>query len=177
MKINSKDYLNYLMNNAKNQQININQQESFLNKNNNNIFQNIYPIPIKIKNNNNFFNENNNINNSNYTRNKKENIITEKNRQIHLNLIDPRLIYCIKMLGLAKYYSNFIQKKINFEGFLALTNNDMALMNIPKNIQKLVQKFILDYLNFGSLYSLDEIKKNIFHIKNQSLPLIIKIKE
>ena len=184
IKINNKDYLNYLMNNIKNQQINSNQQKSFLlSSKNKNIFQNIYPITIRdnfdIENNNNFFNDNNNLNNNinnmSNNRNKNNNIINQKNKQMYSPLIDPRLIYCIKMLGIAKYHSNFIQKKLNFEGFLALTNNDMALMNIPKNIQKLVQKFILEYLNFGSLYTLDEIK-NYFSYKKSMISINNKVK-
>ena len=138
IKINSKDYLNYLMNNFKKNknQITGESLKSFL-------------IPDKYKD---FLSPNINIDKI------SNNINNKKIKQINIYPTDPRLIYCIKMLGIVKYYSNFAQKKLNFEGFLALTNEDMALINIPKNIQKLVQKFILDYLNFGSHYTLDEIK-------------------
>ena len=80
---------------------------------------------------------------------------------------DERLIYCIQKLGLTKYYSNFLQNNLNFEEFLALTNEDMSKMRIPKNIQQFVQKFIMDYLNFGNLYTLEEIK-NFFRRKKQN---------
>ena len=80
---------------------------------------------------------------------------------------DERLIYCIQKLGLTKYYSNFLQNNLNFEEFLALTNEDMSKMRIPKNIQQFVQKFIMDYLNFGNLYALEEIK-NFFRRKKQN---------
>ena len=125
--------------------------------------------------NTNFYYENpNNINIGNNTyRNKSGNLISIISK---INPPDERLIYCIKMLGLTKYYSNFSYKNLTFEEFLALTNEDMTKMRIPKNIQNIVQKFIMDYFNFGNLYTLDEIKnffrknkyKNEFYNQNIS---------
>ena len=125
--------------------------------------------------NTNFYYENpNNINIGNNTyRNKSGNL---NNIISKINPPDERLIYCIKMLGLTKYYSNFSYKNLTFEEFLALTNEDMTKMRIPKNIQNIVQKFIMDYFNFGNLYTLDEIKnffrknkyKNEFYNQNIS---------
>ena len=86
---------------------------------------------------------------------------------------DQRLFYSLKMLGLDSYYANFVQKKLNFEGLLTLTNDDMEKMKIPLNLQKKIQKFILEYLHFANLYTLEEIKKffsrdnnNLKRIKN-----------
>lgn len=125
--------------------------------------------------NTNFYYENpNNINIGNNTyRNKSGNLNSIISK---INPPDERLIYCIKMLGLTKYYSNFSYKNLTFEEFLALTNEDMTKMRIPKNIQNIVQKFIMDYFNFGNLYTLDEIKnffrknkyKNEFYNQNIS---------
>ena len=72
---------------------------------------------------------------------------------------DQRLFFSLNMLGLNKYYTNFIQNNINFQLLLALTNNDMAEMGIPLNAQKTIQNFILEYLNFGSQYNLEELKE------------------
>ena len=77
---------------------------------------------------------------------------------------DERLFYFIKKLGLSKYYSNFVQKNINFEEFLVLSNEDLSKMNIPKNIQKTVQKYIMDYFYFANYYTLEELKL-FFHRK------------
>ena len=121
---------------------------------------------------------NRNIFNLNIMNNSHRSYINSFNNDLHqIRKTDERLIYCIKMLGLSKYYSNLSQKNLNFEEFLALTNKDMTLMKIPKNIQITIQKFIMDYFNFGNLYTLDEIKnffrkkklKNYFNIyKNHS---------
>ena len=90
-------------------------------------------------------------------------ISTIKNKKF---LPDERLIFCIKMLGLSKYYSNFVQKKLNFEEFLALTNDDMTRMKLPKNQQKTVQQFSIDFLKFGNLYTIEEIKDFFRRKKN-----------
>ena len=95
----------------------------------------------------------NNINIINNTYRKDlNNIISRINRP------DERLIYCLKMLGMEKYYFHFYEKNITFEEFLALTNEDMTKMKIPKNSQKIIQRFTMDYLYFGNLYTLEEIK-------------------
>ena len=90
-------------------------------------------------------------------------ISTIKNKKF---LPDERLIFCIKMLGLSKFYSNFVQKKLNFEEFLALTNDDMTRMKLPKNQQKTVQQFSIDFLKFGNLYTIEEIKDFFRRKKN-----------
>ena len=128
---------------------NSNYQQSVINKKNiddGSLFNISYSSPKK---------QSKNILN-NYISNEKQNIsIYNNNNSIKE---DERLFYTLKMLGLNKYYMNFIQKKINFEGLLALSNNDMAQMSIPINLQRIIQNFILDYLQFGNLYSLEEIK-------------------
>ena len=169
---NSNDYLNFFYNNIKNNpnQIIKEQFNSGLISNENSYsLKNLYPTSIKGNSNtaNNLFATNKNINNL-----KKNNITNNKKKQLLITPVDPRLIYCIKMLGITKYYANFVQKKINFEGLIALTNSDMSEINIPKNIQKIVQNFILDYLSFGSLYTLDELKQYFAYKKS----LLINIK-
>ena len=99
------------------------------------------------------------------------NYIIKNNQQINIdnngnNEADQRLLFCLNMLGLTKYYPNFIEKNLNFQGLLALTNNDMIQMKIPAVGQKIIQNFILDYLYFGSQYSLDELK--LFFSKRNS---------
>ena len=108
----------------------------------------------------------NNINSMNIVMNK-----TKKNNINNLNNIisqikppDARLIYCIKKLGLSRYYSNFSQKNMTFEEFLTLTNEDMTKMKIPKNYQKIVQKFISEYFNYRELFTIEELK-NFFRSK------------
>ena len=156
LRVNNKESLNNIINKQKQKKYPFKKEQtqinpSLLNKNNN-FFQNIYQIQT-----NNCSNINPNINIQNTYSNKR--IINSKKSFTNINSVDPRLIYCIKMLGITNYFSNFLQKNLNFEGLIALTNSDMSKMNIPKNIQQLIQNFILDYLKFGSLYSLDEIKK------------------
>ena len=70
---------------------------------------------------------------------------------------DKRLALCLKYLGLNKYVPNFIKRGIRFEDFLSFSNNDLASFKIPPNIQHIIQKFILAYFNFGSLYTIEEI--------------------
>ena len=153
----------YVFNNNENHQIfpidsNNYKQQILLNKKNiedNSLFNISYSSQKKEK--INLTNLNNYINKKN-NQNKKNNNIQK----------DLRLIYCLKMLGLNKYYLNFVEKNLNFEGLLALTNNDMAQMKIPLNCQKIIQNFILDYLHFGNLYNLEEIKQ-YFSKKNNDL--------
>ena len=129
---------------------NSNYQQSLLNKKNiddDSLFNISYSSPKK---------HSKNILNS-YISNKKQNIpIYNNNNSIKE---DKRLLYTLKMLGLNKYYMIFVQNKLNFEGLLALSNTDMAQMRIPNNLQKIIQNFILDYLEFGNLYSLEEIQQ------------------
>ena len=103
---------------------------------------------------------------------KINNYINKKNPQINFysnnnNQEDQRLFFCLNMLGLKKYYSNFIQNNLNFQGFLALTNNDMAQMEIPVGAQKTIQNFILEYLYFGSQYSLEELRQFFLQRKSK----------
>ena len=83
------------------------------------------------------------------------------------NKKDERLTFCLRMLGLFKYHSIFLQNNINFEGLLALTNNDMTQMKIDTNAQVIIQNFILDYLYFGNQFSLEELKK--YFLKKKSI--------
>ena len=167
IKIN-KECQKYLINNIRKNK-NKSNKKSFksilVTNNDNQFYDNNYQFPItnnyivtdnKLYNNH-LYTENNNINSFNNIYLNNFNIINEKKPQI--NPTDQRLIYCIKMLGITKYYSNFVQKKINFEEFLFLSNNDMTEMKIPENIQKLVKEFSMDYLSFGNHdYTLDELK-------------------
>ena len=89
----------------------------------------------------------------------------------HLNNIlsqikrpDARLIYCIKKLGLSRYYSNFSQNNLTFEEFLTLTNEDMTKMKIPKNFQKIVHQFIFEYFKYRELFTFEELQ-NFFRSK------------
>ena len=149
-KISNKSYVNYILNNTKlnkNHIINESLKRALLlNKINNfNTNKQFNPNPI---------NNNENINN-NYL-NKINN--TEKER-MNITPTDPKLIFCIKMLGITKYYSNFSQNKLNFDDFLSLTHEEMNSMKIPKNIQNLVKQFSLDYINSDCPHTLDDLKK------------------
>ena len=143
-----------------NNPININNQQNFiLNKKNiddDSLFNISYSSP-KRPNNNNF-----KVNNYISSEKQKDNIYNNNN-----NIQDQRLFFTLKMLGLNKYYINFVQNKYNFEGLLALSTNDMDLMGIPKNYQKIIRNFILEYFQFGSLYTLEELNK-YFIKKNYS---------
>ena len=92
----------------------------------------------------------------------KNNYIKSNNNQK-----DERLTFCLRMLGLIKYHSIFLQNNINFEGLLALTNNDMTQMKIDTNAQVIIQNFILDYLYFGNQFSLEELKQ--YFLKKKSI--------
>ena len=81
--------------------------------------------------------------------------IINKNNNIYPN--DERLNLCLNYLGLRKYIINFQNNGINFDEFLSLSNKDFSILNIPNKIQNIIQKFIISYLNFGSLYTKDEI--------------------
>ena len=109
--------------------------------------------------------------------NDNSNIIMDKTKRndiINLNKIistikppDERLIYCIKKLGLSRYYSNFSQKNLSFEDFLTLNDEDMSKMKIPKNIQKIVHQFISEYFNYRELFTFEELK-NFFKSKKST---------
>ena len=83
------------------------------------------------------------------------------------NFNDKRLIICLNYLGLKKYVINFIKSGINFDDFLSLSNKDLSTIKIPGNIQEIIQKFIISYLNYGSLYTSEEIIQ-FFKNKNQN---------
>ena len=70
---------------------------------------------------------------------------------------DKRLVLCLKYLGLNKYVNNFIKSGVRFEDFLAFSNSDLTSFKIPPNIQDIIQKFILSYFNYGSMYTIEEI--------------------
>ena len=113
----------------------------------------------------------NQINNDNYTYQNNEinmrnndfyypiNNYQENNTNINNNLYsyDKRLILCLKCLGLHKYIPNFVKKGIKFEDFLSFSNSDLSSLKIPSNIQNIIQKFIISYFNFGSMYTIEEI--------------------
>ena len=154
-KINNKDYINYLLNSAKINKNKIKDEslKSILLNSRNNSNQCLYPIYSNNNSNKYLLNENNITNN---------NKIIEK-KTINIKQTDPRLILCIKELGITKYYSNFTQNILNFEDFLSLTKEEMNNMKIPKNIQNLVKNFSLDYINSESSYSLDALKDYFYN--------------
>ena len=82
------------------------------------------------------------------------------------NANDKRLELCLNYLGLKKYIINFQRNEINFDNFLSLTNKDFAIIQIPNSAVKIIQNFIISYLKFGSLYTIEEIKK-FFYLKRQ----------
>ena len=157
------------MNNNENQQL-------LINLNPNNIKYNINN-PININNQPNLILNKKNIDddslfNISYSYPKRQNnnifkinnYISNEKQKTHMyinnnNMQDQRLFFTLKMLGLNKYYMKFVQNKLNFEGLLAVSNNDMDLMGIPKNYQRIIRTFISDYFQFGSLYTLDELKQ------------------
>jgi len=94
-----------------------------------------------------------NMNQKKISNNRQNNVNMNKN----ISGIDKRLNICLNYLGLNKYISNFQNNGINFDDFLSLSNKDFSLLKIPNNIQEIIQDFIISYLNFGSLYTSDEI--------------------
>ena len=168
--IKNKIMLNNMLldiNKGKNKNLGIKSLKSNISNAKQSKFENNFPF-------NNIINRNE-FNNINVMSNTNRNKINRKHTNNINDIIsklkppDERLIYCIKMLGLVKYYSNFARNNLNFEEFLALTNDDMTKMKIPKNIQKLIQKFIMDYFNFGNLYSLDEIRNFFSRKKSRNI--------
>ena len=108
------------------------------------------------------YNNTNQVNQSNirntgkyYQINNNQQNFTNVNNNLYS--YDKRLVLCLKYLGLNKYVPNFIKRGIRFEDFLSFSNNDLASFKIPPNIQHIIQKFILAYFNFGSLYTIEEI--------------------
>ena len=117
-------------------------------------------IPNNIPKRNNYF----------YSTNMNQKNIPNKMQYFQNNNInianDKRLELCLNYLGLKKYIINFQRNEINFDNFLSLTNKDFAIIQIPNNVVNKIQKFIIAYLKFGSLYTLEEIKK-FFYINRQ----------
>ena len=115
---------NLILSNQKNK----NQKLGFISKkpNKNNINQHLsedYFSNNDIEDNYKEIKYNKNILNLNIMNNSHRNDINSLNKDIYqIRQTDERLIYCIKMLGLSKYYSNLSQNNLNFEEFLALTN-------------------------------------------------------
>ena len=103
--------------------------------------------------------QNNKINLRNKEINYPINNIPRKNQKINNNLIlyDKRLVLCLKYLGLNNYISNFTKRGLKFEDFLSLSNSDLTTLKIPSNIQDIIQKFMISYFNFGSMYTIEEI--------------------
>ena len=90
----------------------------------------------------------------------------------NINIInDERLNLCLYNLGLKKYIINFQRNQINFDNFLSLTNKDFGKIQIPNNIINIIQNFIISYLKFGSLYTIEEIKE-YFYIKSHKEKVI-----
>ena len=87
------------------------------------------------------------------------NNIPVNNMNINNNLVlyDKRLVICLKYLGLNKYISNFTKRGLKFEDFLSLSNSDLTALKIPPNIQDIIQKFMISYFNYGSMYTIEEI--------------------
>ena len=120
----------------------------------------------------------NNLNNNSPLRNnyfdssnKNQKIIQNKRQKPQNNnninfYGDKRLYLCLNYLGLKKYIINFQRNGIKFENFLSLTNKDFAAIKIPNNVINIIQQFIISYLKFGSLYTIQEIQ-NYFYIKWQ----------
>ena len=110
-----------------------------------------------IYNNNNF--QGNKINPRNeaiyYQFNNSQNNFLNENTSLYS--YDKRLVLCLKYLGLNKYVNNFIKSGVRFEDFLAFSNSDLTSFKIPPNIQDIIQKFILSYFNYGSMYTIEEI--------------------
>ena len=97
---------------------------------------------------------------------------------------DKRLVLCLKYLRLNKYIPNFIKRGIKFEDFLSLSNNDLTSFKIPLNVQDIIQKFMIDYFNFGSMYTIDEIvkffktkKTKRYSLQNDDINLNVRNKE
>ena len=88
-----------------------------------------------------------------------KNNIPVNNMNINNNLVlyDKRLVICLKYLGLNKYISNFTKRGLKFEDFLSLSNSDLTALKIPPNIQDIIQKFMISYFNYGSMYTIEEI--------------------
>ena len=126
---------------------------------NNDLNQYKYSNNIAIQ--NNYINENRNTNQQRINKSKK-----------NIPNNDERLNICLNLLGLKKYIVNFQKKGINFDDFLSLSNKDFTILKIPRNIQEIIQNFIISYLNFGSLYTSEEIiqffKKRKMKNNNQS---------
>ena len=103
--------------------------------------------------------QNNNVNLRNKNINYPINNIPKKNSKMNNNLIlyDKRLVLCLKYLGLNNYILNFTKRGLKFEDFLSLSNSDLTALKIPPNIQDIIQKFMISYFNYGSMYTIEEI--------------------
>ena len=152
--------------------------------NRNNIGHN-YSQQINNNNNQNIYFANNNLNQYNLRNNyidvdysninqrkmsniNNQGIINKKNNNNNLNAGDERLILCLNYLGLKKYIINFQKNGINFDEFLSLSSKDFSILNIPNKIQTIIQNFIISYINFGSLYSKEEIIQ-FFRMKKKGI--------
>ena len=110
----------------------------------------------------------------------------QNNKNLNNNIYsyDKRLVLCLKYLRLNKYIPNFIKRGIKFEDFLSLSNNDLTSFKIPLNVQDIIQKFMIDYFNFGSMYTIDEIvkffktkKTKRYSLQNDDINLNVRNKE
>ena len=103
--------------------------------------------------------QNNKINLRNREINYPINNIPNKYTKMNNNLIlyDKRLVLCLKYLGLNNYISNFTKRGLKFEDFLSLSNSDLTILKIPPSVQDIIQKFMISYFNYGSMYTIEEI--------------------
>ena len=90
------------------------------------------------------------------------------NNSQNTNFFDERLQLSLNCLGLKKYIINFQKNGINFDDFLSLNNKDFSRLKIPNNIIEIIQNFIISYLNFGSLYTTEEIIR-FFQFRKQKM--------
>ena len=130
--------------------------------------------------------QNNRINLGNNDPYYQVNDFQQNNTNLNNNIYsyDKRVVLCLKYLKLNKFIPNFIKRGIKFEDFLSLSNNDLTSFKIPPNIQDVIQKFMIDYFNFGSMYTIDEIikffktrKGKRYSLKNDDINLNVRNKE
>ena len=123
---------------------------------------------------NNFSNYNTNQHNSNLSLkdtnnnfdiypNKEYN--TNLNNNIYVN--DKRLQIFLCSLGLKQFVVNFQKNGINFEELIGLTKRDLTVINIPYKAQQILEQNIIEYLKYGSDYTIEEIKKFFINKKNR----------
>ena len=115
---------------------------------------------------NNLYQYNNNTLNNNFLNfsdmNQKKysnNVQRKPNKKRNLYESDKRLNLFLEYLGLSNYIVNFQRNNITFEEFLALNRKDFNSIKIPRNVQEILELFIIDYVKVGSLYTIEEISQ------------------